>query len=161
MGFSLALRRSNERQAELLQDRSELSPLAGGAETGARAGWRGEGREFGNGATDGRCLIVADGFYEYAEPEGGGGKGRKRDRWLFTRRGEDFFCIAGIWRSDAKVGEACTMLTAEPGPGVAPYHGRQIVVIERTDWGRWLDASAPAAALLQPSPAGTFEVRPA
>lgn len=123
--------------------------------------YRGEGREFGNGATGGRCLIVADGFYEYTVPADGGGKGRKKDRWLFTRKGEDFFCIAGIWRTDAKVGEACTMLTVEPGPDVAPYHGRQIVVLERSDWGRWLDASAPAAALLQPSPAGTFEVRPA
>ena len=123
--------------------------------------YRSEGREFGNKASGGRCLIVADGFYEYTEPEGGGGKGRRKDRWLFTRPGEDFFCIAGIWRTDAKVGEACTMLTCEPGPDVAPYHGRQIVVLERAAWGRWLDGSAPARDVLLPSPSGTFEVRAA
>ena len=61
------------------------------------------------------CLILADGFYEYTAPAGGGGKGVKKDRWLFTKAGGDLFCIAGIWRTDAKVGEACTMLTAEPG----------------------------------------------
>jgi putative SOS response-associated peptidase YedK len=120
--------------------------------------YRSEGREFDNGASGGRCLIVADGFYEYTAPEGGA---KRKTRWLFTKTGEDFFCIAGIWRTDAKVGEACTMLTAEPGPDVAPYHGRQIVVLERSDWGRWLDGSAPARDLLKPSPAGTFDARPA
>lgn len=123
--------------------------------------YRSEGREFRNGASGGRCLILADGFYEYTAPAGGGGKGVKKDRWLFTKMGEDLFCIAGIWRTDAKVGEACTMLTVEPGPDVAPYHGRQVVVLERGDWGRWLDGSAPARDLLLPSPAGTFEVRSA
>lgn len=121
--------------------------------------YRGEGREFRNGASGGRCLILADGFYEYTEPEGGTGKGRKKDRWLFTKAGEDFFCIAGIWRTDPKVGEACTMLTVEPGPDVAPYHGRQIVVLERANWRHWLDAGMAAADLLKPSPAGTFDVR--
>jgi putative SOS response-associated peptidase YedK len=121
--------------------------------------YRSEGREFRNGAGGGRCLILADGFYEYTAPAGGGGKGVKKDRWLFTKRDEDLFCIAGIWRTDAKVGEACTMLTVEPGPDVAPYHNRQIVVLGRAEWEGWLDASTPASALLRPSPAGTFEVR--
>jgi len=123
--------------------------------------YRAEGRQFGNGASGGRCLIVADGFYEYTAPAGGGGKSARKDRWLFTKAGEDFFCIAGIWRTDPKAGEACTMLTVEPGPDVAPYHGRQIVVVERADWGLWLDGEAAAAELLKPSPAGTFEVRAA
>ncbi len=123
--------------------------------------YRGEGREFRNGASGGRCLILADGFYEYTAPAGGSGKGRRKDRWLFTKAGEDFFCIAGIWRTDPGVGEACTMLTVEPGPDVAPYHGRQIVVIERGSWRDWLDAGVAAAELLKPSPAGTFEVRAA
>jgi len=122
--------------------------------------FRSEGREFGTG----RCLIVADGFYEYTsrqtDAEGGPKKRGKKDRWLFTRPGEDWFCIAGIWR-DSPVGEACTMLTCEPGPDVAPYHDRQIVVLDRADWARWLDPNVPAKALLKPNPAGTFEVTPA
>jgi putative SOS response-associated peptidase YedK len=120
--------------------------------------YRGEGREFGNSPGGGRCLIVADGFYEYtdsAEPT----KTRRKDRWLFTMRGEDLFAIAGLWRSDAKVGEACTMLTVEPGPDVAPYHNRQVAALAPPDWARWLDAAVPARESLRPSAAGTFEVR--
>jgi len=123
--------------------------------------YRAEGREFPSG----RCLIVADGFYEYtdAAPEPGSGpaeapkKRARKDRWLFTKRGEEWFAIAGLWRQSA-AGEACTMLTVEPGPDVAPYHNRQIVVLDRAEWGRWLDPAVPAAQVLRPSPPGTFEV---
>jgi putative SOS response-associated peptidase YedK len=149
-----AIVRAREREIELVQRRWSWPGPTGKPVFN----YRGEGREFGNGPAGGRCLFVADGFYEYTAPEDGA---KRKTRWLFTKTGEDFFCIAGIWRTDAKVGEACTMLTVEPGPDVAPYHGRQIVVIERADWGRWLDASAPAGDLLKPSPAGTFEVRAA
>lgn len=118
--------------------------------------YRGEGREFTNSARGGRCLILADGFYEYTAAEAGA---KRKTRWLFTLPGEEVFGIAGLWRTDPKVGEACTMLTVEPGPDVAPYHGRQIVVLNRADWGAWLSGAAPAPSLLLPSPAGTFEVR--
>ena len=118
--------------------------------------YRGEGREFGNSERGGRCLILADGFYEHTAPEAGS---KRKTRWLFTLPHEDLFGIAGLWRTDPKVGEACTMLTVEPGPDVAPYHGRQIVVLDRGDWAGWLSGAAPAQDLLLPSPAGTFEVR--
>ena len=52
------------------------------------------------------------------------------------------------------------MLTTEPGPDVAPYHSRQIVILERADWGRWLDGSAPAAELCRPLRAGALTVSP-
>ena len=122
--------------------------------------FRSEGREFGNSASGGRCLIVADGFYEFTTPavEPGALKPKRKDKWLFTKRDEDWFCIAGIWRTSAEVGEAFTMLTVEPGPDVAPYHNRQIVVLDRADWASWLDPRVPARELLKPSPAGTFEV---
>ena len=122
--------------------------------------FRSEGREFGNSETGGRCLIVADGFYEFTTPqtEPGAPKPKRKDKWLFTKRDEDWFCIAGIWRTSAEVGEAFTMLTVEPGPDVAPYHNRQIVVLDRADWAAWLDPDVPARELLKPSPAGTFDV---
>ena len=80
--------------------------------------FRSEGREFASG----RCLIVADGFYEYTvgkTAETAQKKRAKKDRWLFTMRDEPWFCIAGLWRK-SDVGEACTMLTLSPGPDVAP-----------------------------------------
>jgi putative SOS response-associated peptidase YedK len=118
--------------------------------------FRSEGREFASG----RCLIIADGFYEYTNPPPAEGapKKRRKDRWLFTKRDEDWFCIAGIWRNSTEVGEACTMLTCAPGPDVAPHHNRQIVVLERRDWAAWLNPAIPAADLLKPSPAETFDV---
>jgi putative SOS response-associated peptidase YedK len=120
--------------------------------------FRSEGREFNSG----RCLIVADGFYEYTDPtaaEGGTPKKRgKKDRWLFTKKDEPWFCIAGLWRSVPELGEACTMLTCAPGPDVEPYHNRQVVVLDRGDWVSWLDPLVPARELLKPSPAGTFDV---
>jgi putative SOS response-associated peptidase YedK len=121
--------------------------------------FRSEGREFPSG----RCLIVADGFYEYTErirePGAAPKKRGPKDRWLFTKRGEDWFCIAGLWRNSPEIGEACTMLTTSPGPDVIPYHNRQIVVLDRADWAAWLDPSIPAAELLRPNPAGTFDVK--
>ena len=122
--------------------------------------YRSEGREFPRG----RCLIAADGFYEFTAPPppaDGAPKAKRKDKWLFTKADEDWFCIAGLWRAAPDVGEAFTMLTTEPGPDVAPYHSRQIVVLERQDWTRWLDPRVPAGELLKPSPAGSFRIEPA
>ena len=114
--------------------------------------YRSDGREFPRG----RCLIVADGFYEFTAPADPAKK--RKDKWLFTLAGEPWFCIAGLWRVDAKVGEAYAMLTTEPGPDVAPYHNRQVVVLPPADWARWLDPAVPAAELMRPLPAGSLEV---
>ena len=114
--------------------------------------FRSEGREFATG----RCLIVADGFYEFTAPKEPGKK--RKDKWLFTKSDEDWFCIAGLWRNTPQVGEAYTMLTAEPGPDVAPYHNRQVVVLDRANWSRWLDPTIPARELLQPLAAGALKV---
>lgn len=118
--------------------------------------YRGEGREFRNSASQGRCLFMADGFYEYTAPEDGG---KRKTRWLFTMPGDALFGIAGLWRTHEAVGEACTMLTVEPGPDIAPFHNRQIAIVPRDQWGGWLTGTAPAAAVLRPCPAGTLEVR--
>jgi len=115
--------------------------------------FRSDGREFGSG----RCLIVADGFYEFtaqADP-----KAKRKHKWLFTLKGEPWFGIAGLWRTNEQVGEAFTMLTAPPGPDVAPYHNRQIVVLPPSDFARWLDPAVPAPEVLRPLPEGSLEVR--
>ncbi len=114
--------------------------------------FRSEGREFASN----RCLIVADGFYEFTDPTE---KGKKRkDKWLFTKRDEPIFCIAGIWRETKDVGEAWTMLTMDPGPDIAPYHNRQIVILERDAWADWLDPTVPAQSLIRPLPPGSLAV---
>jgi putative SOS response-associated peptidase YedK len=111
-----------------------------------------ENREFGSS----RCLVLADGFYEFTDPVD---KSKKRkDKWLFTWTGRRLMCIAGIWRRDPTVGEAFTLLTTAPGPDIAPYHKRQIVLLDRSDWAPWLDPSVPAQSLIKPLPAGTLQV---
>jgi len=114
--------------------------------------FRSEGREFSSG----RCLIVADGFYEFTTPTDA--RQKRKDRWLFTSVAEPMIGIAGLVRDAPGIGEAFTMLTTEPGPDVAPYHGRQIAVLRAADWHAWLDYSQPANELLRPLPAGSLEV---
>lgn len=112
--------------------------------------YRSDNREFSSG----RCLILATGFFEFTA-----GQGKTKDRWLFTKKGEPLFSIAGIWRTDEKVGEAFTMLTTAPGPDIAPYHDRQVAVLERDQWARWLDPSVSVKGMIGPLPAGSLEVR--
>jgi putative SOS response-associated peptidase YedK len=54
------------------------------------------------------------------------------------------------------VGDAFTLLTIEPGPDVAPIHGRQMVVLDRAEWLAWLDLTQPDAELLRPLPGGSL-----
>ena len=104
----------------------------------------------------GRCLVVTDGFYEFTAPADPAKK--RKDKWLFTLAGADWFCLAGLWRRDASVGEAYTLLTLPPGPDVAPYHSRGVVLVPRERWADWLDPQVPSSAVLKPAPVGTYQV---
>lgn len=110
--------------------------------------FRSEGRRFPSG----RCLIPADGFYEFT------GTKYPKSKWLFTPANADelfgggLFCIAGLVRDDR-----FTMLTCEPGPDIAPYHNRQIVILPKERWADWLGAPE-AQPPLGPLPAGSLKV---
>jgi putative SOS response-associated peptidase YedK len=117
--------------------------------------FRSDGRAFGAG----RCLIVADGFYEFTTPAAPRPDKRK-DKWRFTLAGEPWFCIAGLWR-DTEAGEAFTMLTTPPGPDVSPYHGRQVAVLGPDRWRAWLDQKMSAEVVIGACPAGTLKVEKA
>ena len=109
--------------------------------------FRSDGRSFGDSI---RCLIPADGFYEFTEPKVQG----KKTKWLFTMAGHPWFWIAGVIKNGA-----FAMLTTAPGPDVAPYHDRQIVLLPPSAGARWLNLSAPEDFILQPRPAGTLVVQ--
>ncbi len=114
--------------------------------------FRSEGREFRHG----RCLILADGFYEFTphtDP-----RSKRKHKRLFTLKGSPWFAIAGLWRDDPHVGEAFTMLTCAPGPDVAPYHSRSIVVLPPAQCGRWLEPATAERDILRPPPAGSLAV---
>ena len=105
-----------------------------------------------------RRIALADGFYEYTLPADP--RQKRKDRWLFTPADGGLLGIAAIAR-DSSFGEAFTLLTNLPGPDVAPYHGRQIVLLDPADWRRWLDGSAPSGELLRPTSAGFLKVEAA
>ena len=95
---------------------------------------RSEGRSFAN-----RCLAIADGFYEFTAPEDP--KAKRKDKWLFTPVEGELIGIAAVTRTDPQVGEAFSLLTAEPSPEVAPIHNRQIILPSPAHWLSWLDPS--------------------
>jgi putative SOS response-associated peptidase YedK len=110
--------------------------------------FRSEGRRFDPAE---RVIIPTDGFYEFTTPTDP--KQKRKDKWLFTLKGRDLFAIAGIVKHGA-----FTMLTTQPGPDIAPYHDRQVVVLKPEDWEAWLTGKVAEAELLAPTPAGTLDV---
>jgi putative SOS response-associated peptidase YedK len=106
-----------------------------------------------------RCLIPADGFYEWTGP-----KGRRRP-FLLRPRGGELMAFAGIyerWR-DGKGGEIDTVaiLTCPANAAIAPLHDRMPVVLAPEDFAAWLDVKATpaeeAVRLLRPAPDDLFE----
>jgi len=101
-----------------------------------------------------RCLILADGFYEWRKE----GK-RKVPMWVHLKT-NDPFAFAGLWdiwrKPDGKRVESFTIITTEPNELVRPIHNRMPVILRPEDEEQWLDASrtpfAKAKALLKPYP---------
>jgi putative SOS response-associated peptidase YedK len=102
-----------------------------------------------------RCLVLADGFYEWRlDPDG-----RKRPV-RYTIGGGEPFGFAGLWTGwrDPASGESlrtCTIITTRANALVAPVHDRMPVIIPRGVEEEWLDRDVPveaALSLLQPYP---------
>ncbi len=132
----------------------ELATMTFGFPPKGRGGpvfnFRSEGRHFGDSR---RCLIPASAFFEFT------GSKYPKTKHRFTLNGAPFLAIAGLWRDgEGNQPPAFTMLTTSPGPDVAPYHDRQVVVLQPRQWADWLWLSRPEAELLRPLPAGALSV---
>jgi putative SOS response-associated peptidase YedK len=108
-----------------------------------------------------RCLVPADGFYEW-KPAGR----RKQPYWIHRRDGQPF-AMAGLyerWHADREDEiRSFTVLTTEANPLVRPIHARMPVILDAAAWSEWLDPGAPVGALralLRPAPAADFDTRP-
>jgi putative SOS response-associated peptidase YedK len=109
-----------------------------------------------------RCLIVADGFYEWQRHQNG------KTPMYITLRDRAPFAFAGLWDqwSDAegRTLRTCTIVTTEPNELLAPIHNRMPVILPRTACERWLDPTVrePEALLplLRPYPAEEMQARP-
>ncbi len=93
-----------------------------------------------------RCLIVADGFYEWRETETG-----KKPVWI-TRPSREPFAFAGLWararREDGSWVHSCAIVTCPPGELVEPIHDRMPVILPVDAESTWLDPSAGEGDLL-------------
>lgn len=102
-----------------------------------------------------RCLIPADGFYEWQR------QGSTKVPFFFRLRSRRPFAFAGLWarRSPAEPA-AAAILTCPANFLVAPVHNRMSVILRGEQCARWLDADAersPLEELLRPFPAGDLE----
>jgi putative SOS response-associated peptidase YedK len=94
-----------------------------------------------------RCLIVADGFYEWRHEETG-----KKPVWI-TRPTREPFAFAGLWaraaRQDGSSVHSCAIVTCAPGEMVAPIHDRMPVILDAEAEAAWLDPAAGPAELIE------------
>jgi putative SOS response-associated peptidase YedK len=114
--------------------------------------FRSEGRRVSNGPTGGRALVPVSGFYEFT------GDKYPKTRWVLRGVDQPFLALAALWRAGADgAPDAFSLLTAEPGPDVAPYHNRGVLPLPPSAWADWLFDRRPAEDLLTPPPAGTLQ----
>ena len=106
----------------------------------ARAETVAEAPAFRDAFRTSRCLIVADGFYEWRAEETG-----KKPVWI-TRPSREPFAFAGLWaaasRQDGSSIHSCTIVTCEPGEVVSPIHDRMPVILDQDGEAAWLDPAA-------------------
>ncbi len=95
-----------------------------------------------------RCLIPADGFYEWQK------QGKTRQPFCIRMQDEAPFAIAGLWERwqgpDGEDIESCTVLTCEPNALLQPIHDRMPVILQADDFERWLDPELQRARDLLP-----------
>ena len=86
-----------------------------------------------------RCLVPADGFYEWRRV------GRARDPYLLKMRDGRPFAFASVWDrwgSGAAILESCAILTTSANELVAKVHDRMPVILDRSSYDLWLDPDA-------------------
>ncbi|MBM3516322.1 MAG: SOS response-associated peptidase [Alphaproteobacteria bacterium] len=106
-----------------------------------------------------RCLVPADGFYEWLKSD------KARRPFRIGLKGFALFAFAGLWERWRQPGGGDTVrsfsiLTTASSPGLAWLHDRMPVILDPADHAAWLDPAAPAsavAALLRPYPEDRFE----
>jgi putative SOS response-associated peptidase YedK len=93
-----------------------------------------------------RCLIPADGFYEWKK------SGKQRQPFHFGMKDDSLFAFAGVWdrwKSPAgQVLESCSILTTAPNELLEDVHDRMPVILPRRHYQAWLTAPATEAGRL-------------
>ena len=107
-----------------------------------------------------RCLIPADGFYEWRRDEHG-----KIPVWIH-RPDDELFAFAGVWAEYRPHGgepiHSCAIVTCSPNALIRPVHDRMPVVLDQSTEPTWLDPGADPETLmelLRPAAEGVLETR--
>jgi putative SOS response-associated peptidase YedK len=109
-----------------------------------------------------RCLIVADGFYEWKKEPGG------KQPYLIRRADSLPFAFAGLWSQwrtpEAATLETFTIITTDANDLIRPLHNRMPVILGRDSFPLWLDPAVEDPArlqdLLRPAPSEGWETVP-
>ena len=95
-----------------------------------------------------RCLVIADGFYEWQKQNGA-----KQPFFIHFRDARPF-AFAGLWEHwlgpDASEIESCTLLTTEPNDFLRPVHNRMPVILKPEAYQLWLDPEVQQPDQIQP-----------
>jgi len=94
-----------------------------------------------------RCLVPADGFFEWAK----GPKGKQP--YYFRLREQDLFGMAGLWDrwmdAEGQAVDSFTVLTTAANEAVGKFHDRMPVIVRPEEYGLWLDPEANGEAALK------------
>ncbi|WP_353645093.1 SOS response-associated peptidase [Mesorhizobium sp. WSM2239] len=97
---------------------------------------------FRDAFTSKRCLIPADGFYEWTPSPADKG----RDPWYIFLPDHRPFSFAGLWAYNKNLDvTSCTILTAPAQAPMSNLHDRQPVILDPAAYDAWLDPATPAA----------------
>lgn len=112
-----------------------------------------------------RCLVLADGYYEWRREEERGPK----TPYYIRMESEKPFAFAGLWESWRQAGEdaslqSCTIITCPPNEKLERIHDRMPVILEEEEYDLWLNPEEQAPAelnhLLKPYPAEEMTAYP-
>jgi putative SOS response-associated peptidase YedK len=104
-----------------------------------------------------RCLIIADGFYEWKLVGDPDAKKALKQPYLIQRANAEPFAFAGIWNDallpNGEMIPACAILTTTPRGVAGQVHDRMPVILPRDAQAAWLDPASRYKALLEPDAA--------
>jgi len=111
-----------------------------------------------------RCLILADGFYEWKSIE----SKKTKTPYFIHMKDRQPFAFAGLWDSwnspDGSLIRSCTIITTEPNELTSLVHDRMPVILHTRDYAKWLDPSPQTPdqllPLLKPYPADVMDAYP-
>jgi putative SOS response-associated peptidase YedK len=106
-----------------------------------------------------RCLVPADGYYEWS------GEAGRKTPYFITRKDQDLFAFGGLWEhwmgADGSELETAALMTITPNADVAVIHDRMPVIIAPEDYETWLTGDVEdAAKLIRPAPEGSLAFAP-